>query len=64
MCIYNMGIKPCFSRLMKQIERELKFKFECIFHLTDSSIVHALILNESSRFATFVAYKVAVIQRK
>ena len=59
-----MGIKPCFSRLRKQIEKELKFEFECIFHLTDSSIVHALILNESSRFATSVANKVAEIQGK
>ena len=51
-------------RLRKLIEDESKLEFERIFHFTDSSIVLGQILNESSRYDTFVSNKIAEIQRK
>ena len=51
-------------RLREKIVSEMKLEFESIVHITDSSIVLSQILNESSKFQTYVANRLAEIHRK
>ena len=50
------------TRLRKVIDKETRFVFESVLHLTDSMIVRSQIQKESHGFGTFVATKIAEIQ--
>ena len=51
-------------RLRQKIVLEMKSEFESIIHIIDSSIVLSQISNESSKFQTYVANRLAEIHRK
>ncbi|KAK3881885.1 hypothetical protein Pcinc_013710 [Petrolisthes cinctipes] len=50
------------ARMRKVIEKESRFKFEEVLHLTDSMIVRSQIQKESHGFGTFVATRIVEIQ--
>lgn len=52
------------SRLRVTIEKEMRYQFSRIIHITDSEIVRAQIQKESHRFNTFVGNRVAEVQSK
>ena len=51
-------------RLREKIQKNLKTDFENVFHFTDSSIVLGQILNESSRFKSYVSVRISEVHRK
>ncbi|KAK3896107.1 hypothetical protein Pcinc_000205 [Petrolisthes cinctipes] len=50
------------ARMRKVIEKESRFEFEEVLHLTDSMIVRSQIQKESHGFGTFVATRIVEIQ--
>ena len=50
------------ARLCKVIEKESRFEFEGVAHITDSMILRSQIQKESHGFGTFVATRIAEIQ--
>ena len=51
-------------RLREKIIDETKIEFKSVIHISDSSIVLSQISNESRRFQTYVANRLAEIHRK
>ena len=51
------------KRLRKTITTECRYKFERIYHIVDSQIVHAMIRKETYGFNTFAATRVREIQQ-
>ena len=51
------------TRLRTYIEKETDFKFEKIYHITDSEIVRAMIRKKSYGFNTFAANRIGEINR-
>ena len=50
------------KRLKTFIEKECRYRFQRIYHIVDSQIVHAMIQKNSYRFNTFAATRIGEIQ--
>ena len=51
-------------RLRQTIEREINHEFSSVVHIIDSTIAYGQIQSESHLYKTFVAHRVAEVQRK